>query len=174
VGHRQAALGHHLRQIPEAQLEAQVPPHAQDDDLAIKVSTVKQPIRVRMPGHRLALNSPVGREATTTTNLHQSPMRDLSWRPSNSVIRKRRKHLALPAQAHIYRRSIMNGDTISKPSIPTRLSLPPCSRPSRTLRAACGGRLAILDRRSARQPHQSAGRDGRMAPPGAEPKNVTI
>lgn len=30
---------------------------------------------------------------------------------------------------------------------------------------------AILDRRSARQPHQSAGRDGKMAPPGAELKN---
>ena len=33
---------------------------------------------------------------------------------------------------------------------------------------------AILDRRSARQPHQDAGRDGRMAPPGAEPKNASI
>jgi hypothetical protein len=31
---------------------------------------------------------------------------------------------------------------------------------------------AVLDRRSARQPHQRAGRDGRMAPPGAEPKNA--
>jgi len=33
---------------------------------------------------------------------------------------------------------------------------------------------AILDRHSARQPHRSARRDGRMAPPGAEPKNVSI
>ena len=66
VGHRQAALGHHLHQIPEAQLEAQVPTHAQDDDLAIKMPTVKQPIHVRKPGHRLALNLPVSREATTT------------------------------------------------------------------------------------------------------------
>ena len=32
---------------------------------------------------------------------------------------------------------------------------------------------AVLDRRSARRPHHRAGRDGRMAPPGAEPKNVT-
>ena len=31
---------------------------------------------------------------------------------------------------------------------------------------------AVLDRRCARQPHHRAGRDGRMAPPGAEPKNV--
>jgi putative transposase len=29
----------------------------------------------------------------------------------------------------------------------------------------------VLDRRYARQPHHRAGRDGRMAPPGAEPKN---
>jgi hypothetical protein len=32
---------------------------------------------------------------------------------------------------------------------------------------------AVLDRRSARQPHHRTGRDGRMAPPGAEPKNVS-
>jgi len=32
---------------------------------------------------------------------------------------------------------------------------------------------AVLDRRSARRPHHRAGRDGRMAPPGGEPKNVT-
>ena len=32
---------------------------------------------------------------------------------------------------------------------------------------------AVLDRRCARQPHHRAGRDGRMAPPGAEPKNAT-
>jgi putative transposase len=32
---------------------------------------------------------------------------------------------------------------------------------------------AVPDRRCARQPHRRAGRDGRMAPPGAEPKNIT-
>src|SRR5215472_476483 len=31
----------------------------------------------------------------------------------------------------------------------------------------------VLDRHCARQPRQCAGRDGRMAPPGAEPKNAT-
>ena len=31
---------------------------------------------------------------------------------------------------------------------------------------------AVLDRHCARQPRQCAGRDGRMAPPGAEPKNA--
>ncbi len=30
---------------------------------------------------------------------------------------------------------------------------------------------AVLDRRCARRPHHRAGRDGRMAPPGVEPKN---
>jgi putative transposase len=34
-------------------------------------------------------------------------------------------------------------------------------------------RAAVLDRRCARQPRQCAGRDGRMAPPGAEPKNAS-
>jgi putative transposase len=33
--------------------------------------------------------------------------------------------------------------------------------------------VAVLDRRCARRPHQRAGRDGRMAPPGAEQKNDT-
>jgi hypothetical protein len=32
---------------------------------------------------------------------------------------------------------------------------------------------AVLDRRCARRPHHRAGRDGRMAPPRAEPKNVS-
>jgi putative transposase len=32
---------------------------------------------------------------------------------------------------------------------------------------------AVLDRRSARRPHHRAGRDGRMTPPGVEPKNAT-
>ena len=31
---------------------------------------------------------------------------------------------------------------------------------------------AVLDRRCARRPHHRAGRDGRMAPPGAEQKNA--
>ncbi len=32
---------------------------------------------------------------------------------------------------------------------------------------------AVLDRRCARRPQHRAGRDGRMAPPGAEPRNVS-
>ena len=49
---------------------------------------------------------------------------------------------------------------------PARSSLPSCSRPSRTLRAAdaVARRRAILDRRCARRHARCAGRDGRMAP----------
>ncbi len=36
VGQRQAAFGHHLDQIAEAELEAQIPPHARDDNLRSK------------------------------------------------------------------------------------------------------------------------------------------
>src|SRR6516165_3440556 len=50
--------------------------------------------------------------------------------------------------------------------LPTRLSMPSCSQPSRTLRAAdaVARRRAILDRRCARRHGPLAGRDGRMAP----------
>src|SRR5215471_4443307 len=49
---------------------------------------------------------------------------------------------------------------------PTRPSMPPCSRPSRTLRAAgaVARRRAILDGRCARRRGLCAGRDGRMVP----------
>ena len=57
-------------------------------------------------------------------------------------------------------------------SIPTHTSLPSCSRPSRTSPSG-GPKWAVLDRRCARRPHHRAGRDGRMAPPRAEPKNVS-
>jgi hypothetical protein len=53
VGHRQAALGHHFDQIAEAELEAQVPPQAQDDDLAIKMATLEQFVQAQEPGHGL-------------------------------------------------------------------------------------------------------------------------
>src|SRR5438876_7684234 len=49
---------------------------------------------------------------------------------------------------------------------PTRPSMPSCSRPSRTLRAAeaVARRRAILDGRCARRHVVRAGRDGRMVP----------
>jgi len=56
---------------------------------------------------------------------------------------------------------------------PTRSSLPSCSRPSRTLRAAdaVARRRAILDRHCARRHEARAGRGGRMVP--IEPKDGT-
>jgi hypothetical protein len=56
---------------------------------------------------------------------------------------------------------------------PTRSSLPSCSRPSRTLRAAdaVARRRAILDRHCARRHEVRAGRGGRMVP--IEPKDGT-
>ena len=45
MGQGQATLGHHLDQIPKAQLEAKIPPHAQDDDLAFKVPPLEQLIK---------------------------------------------------------------------------------------------------------------------------------
>jgi len=48
--------------------------------------------------------------------------------------------------------------------------LAPVKDASRRLRRSPA---AILDCRCARRPHQRAGWDGRMAPPGAEPKNVS-
>jgi metal-dependent hydrolase (beta-lactamase superfamily II) len=72
VSHRQAAFGHHLHQVSEAELEAQVPPHTQDNYLAIKVPTIKQFIQIREPGHHTALNSPDGRENRTAGELRQS------------------------------------------------------------------------------------------------------
>src|SRR6266481_4222589 len=49
---------------------------------------------------------------------------------------------------------------------PTRSSVPPCSRPSRTLRAAgaVARRRAILDNRCVRWYRLRAGRDGSMVP----------
>src|SRR5260221_425276 len=40
--HRQAALGHHLHQVSQAQLESKIPAHAQDDDFAVEVATLEQ------------------------------------------------------------------------------------------------------------------------------------
>src|SRR5580693_10333478 len=42
MGKIELPLGHHLDQISEAQLVAQVPTHAQDNHLAIKMSTSEQ------------------------------------------------------------------------------------------------------------------------------------
>src|ERR1700739_1641955 len=56
---RQAAFGHHLHQVSQAQLEAKIPAHAQDDDLAVKVATLEQ----LLDAHQLAHTHPSGSSA---------------------------------------------------------------------------------------------------------------
>jgi hypothetical protein len=55
----QAAFGHHLHQVSEAELEAQVPPYAQDDDLAIEVPTSMAGRIRRSPNCTRALTTPL-------------------------------------------------------------------------------------------------------------------
>ena len=57
VRNRQAALGHHLNQVSEAELEAQIPPHARYYDLAVEVPTFEQFLQAQESGHRAALKS---------------------------------------------------------------------------------------------------------------------
>src|SRR5467141_979473 len=45
--HRQAALGHHLYQVAQTELEPKIPAHAQDDDFAVEVATLEQ-LRYRL------------------------------------------------------------------------------------------------------------------------------
>jgi len=52
MGKIELPLGHHLDQISEAQLVAQVPTHAQDNHLAIKMPTSKQLFDASQPAHR--------------------------------------------------------------------------------------------------------------------------
>lgn len=53
VGHRQATLD--LQQVPEAELEARIPPHAQDDDLAIEKSSLAPCLQTQEASYRAAL-----------------------------------------------------------------------------------------------------------------------
>ena len=48
VSDRQASLGHHLDQVAVRGLIAQVPAHAQNDDLLLKVSGLKQVVLIRI------------------------------------------------------------------------------------------------------------------------------
>ena len=48
----------HLHQISEAELEAQIPPHAQHDDLTIKVTALEEFVQTQELSHLTAFNSP--------------------------------------------------------------------------------------------------------------------
>src|SRR5262249_10049566 len=50
---------------------------------------------------------------------------------------------------------------------------PPVPAPAKDNPFGRPQKAAVFDRHCARQPRQCTGRDGRMAPPGAEPKNAT-
>src|SRR5271157_1062900 len=56
VRQRQATLRHHFHQVAVAQFEAQIPSHAQDDDLPVKVAALEQLIQTQEPGHRIAFS----------------------------------------------------------------------------------------------------------------------
>src|SRR5580700_3280189 len=74
VCHRQAAFRHHLHQVPEAELEAQVPPHAQDNDLTIKVATLEQLIQSQELSHCGTLSLSGGRSYQGRVNCARAPL----------------------------------------------------------------------------------------------------
>src|SRR4051794_40779714 len=51
VRQRQVTLLHHLHQIAVAELETQIPSHAQNDDLSVEVAALEQLIHTQKPGH---------------------------------------------------------------------------------------------------------------------------
>jgi hypothetical protein len=68
-------LGHHLDQVAQAELEAQVPSHAQNDDFAINVAICEQLLpTLRLP---LPTRSSSRAQAYRISNryLHQNPKR---------------------------------------------------------------------------------------------------
>ncbi len=80
----------------------------------------------------------------------------------------RRRHSSIGYHSPIeYERRHHTAAVVPKPHQPAAVLAAikdkPCGRPQDA---------AVLDRRCARQPRQCAGRDGRMAPPGAKPKNA--
>jgi hypothetical protein len=56
VRQREATLRHHFHQVAVTEFETQVPPHAQDDDLAVKVAALEQLIQTQEPGHRITFS----------------------------------------------------------------------------------------------------------------------
>src|SRR5262249_40535234 len=75
-----ASLGHDLDQIPGTQLETQVPPHAEDNDFAIEVSSFEQIHSSRPSGH-----SPIMAGNDIFSVLHQNPYHGGSGRNPRSA-----------------------------------------------------------------------------------------
>ena len=74
---RQAAFGHHLHQVSQAQLEAKISAHAQDDDLAVKVATLEQ----LLDAHQLAHAHPSGSSADIIAGQILPVAPEPRWRP---------------------------------------------------------------------------------------------
>jgi hypothetical protein len=51
MGHGDPPIGHHDHQISQAQLEARVPAHAQNDDLSVEVPSFEQIFDPNVPLH---------------------------------------------------------------------------------------------------------------------------
>jgi putative transposase len=77
---------------------------------------------------------------------------------------RRRRHSSIGYLSPVdYERRLLAGPDPRQPAgVLAAVKDKPFGRPQR----------AVLDRRSARRPHPHAGRDGRMAPPGGEQKNI--
>jgi hypothetical protein len=86
--------------------------------------------------------------------------------PSQKAANPRRRHSSIGYLSPIEyeRRHATNPDAHQSAVVLTAVKDKPFGRPPNG---------AVLDRRCARRPHHRAGRDGRMAPPGAEQKNDT-
>src|SRR4051812_2462726 len=55
VCQRQAAFGHHLDKIAQTELVAQIPTYAKDDDFAVEMTAVEQPLQIFQLAHWLAI-----------------------------------------------------------------------------------------------------------------------
>ena len=80
----------------------------------------------------------------------------------------RRRHTSIGYLSPIdyersHRQAAVDPDAHQPAAVLVAVKDKPCGRPQNA---------AVLDRHCARQPRHCAGRDGRMAPPGTEPKNA--
>jgi hypothetical protein len=67
--------------VAEAELEAQVPPHTQDDDLTIKMAPREQFVQTQQPGHRTAFNSSLGQRIDKPENCTRAKLATSQWPP---------------------------------------------------------------------------------------------
>jgi hypothetical protein len=76
VGEGKAALGHHLHQVTEAQLEAQIPPHTKDNDLTLEMPTLEQLIKAGQLLRHHPSPIPPPPKIPGSPTLHQSRLQD--------------------------------------------------------------------------------------------------